>query len=61
MVDGPGGTVSALGFALPMNFGAYWFRDKIALNIFSTRPPTAERATRLKALAVPNRTVVGAD
>lgn len=60
-VDGPGGTVSAFGFPLAMNFGAYWFRDKIALNIFSTHPPTAERATRLQALAVPHRTVGSAD
>jgi heat shock protein HtpX len=60
-VGRPGGTVSALGFALAMNLGTYWFSDKIALKMFSTRPPTAERATRLKALAVPNRAVVGAD
>ena len=60
-VGRPGGTVSALGFALAMNLGTYWFSDKIALKMFSPHPPTAERATRLKALAAPHRAGVGAD
>ena len=39
---GTGGVVLALGFALLLNFGAYWYSDKIALKMAHARPVTAE-------------------
>ena len=32
------GIIIALVFALAMNFGAYWFSDKIALSMAHARP-----------------------
>ncbi len=39
-VGGQAGVVIALIFALAMNFGAYWFSDKIALSITKSHPIT---------------------
>ena len=39
---GTGGIILALGFALLLNFGAYWYSDKIALKMAHARPVTAE-------------------
>lgn len=39
---GTGGVILALGFALLLNFGAYWYSDKIALKMAHARPVTAE-------------------
>ena len=36
------GIIVALGFALLLNFGAYWYSDKIALKMAHARPVTAE-------------------
>ena len=39
---GTTGIIVALGFALLLNFGAYWYSDKIALKMAHARPVTAE-------------------
>ena len=39
---GTGGVILALGLALLLNFGAYWYSDKIALKMAHARPVTAE-------------------
>ena len=38
MIAGEAGIVIALVFALAMNFGAYWFSDRIALGMTHARP-----------------------
>ena len=41
-VGGQVGIIIALVFALAMNFGAYWFSDKIALSITKSHPITEQ-------------------
>ena len=41
-IGGQIGIIFALGFALLMNFGAYWFSDRIALSMAHARPVTQE-------------------
>ncbi len=41
-IGGQIGVIIALLFALAMNFGAYWFSDKIALGMAHARPVTQE-------------------
>jgi heat shock protein HtpX len=41
-IGGEVGVVIAVIFALAMNFGAYWFSDKIALSMTHARPITAD-------------------
>ena len=41
-IGGEVGVVIAVIFALAMNFGAYWFSDKIALSMAHARPITAD-------------------
>ena len=41
-VGGQTGIIIALVFALLLNFGAYWFSDKIALSMAHAKPVTAE-------------------
>ncbi len=58
-LGGSGGLVIAFVFAVLMNFGAYWFSDKVVLamygrslvRLFSTYPPLEERIARLRAMA----------
>jgi heat shock protein HtpX len=38
ILGGRGGVVIAFGFALLMNFGSYWFSDKIVLSMYRARP-----------------------
>src|SRR3989338_5270181 len=38
LVGGTQGATIALGFALLMNFGAYWFSDKIVLAMYRAKP-----------------------
>lgn len=38
MLGGPTGMIIALGFAAVMNFGAYWFSDKIVLTMYRAHP-----------------------
>ena len=44
------GIIIALVFALAMNFGAYWFSDKIALSMAHARPITADEDPQLYQL-----------
>lgn len=38
MLGGSGGLVIAFGFAVVMNFGSYWFSDKIVLRMYNAQP-----------------------
>ena len=49
-VGGQIGLIIALVFALAMNFGAYWFSDKIALSMAHARPITADDDPQLYQL-----------
>ena len=49
-VGGQVGLIIALVFALAMNFGAYWFSDKIALSMAHARPITADDDPQLYQL-----------
>lgn len=40
VLGGRGGMVIAFGFAVIMNFGSYWFSDKIVLKIYRAQPVT---------------------
>jgi len=44
---GQQGLIFALIFSVMMNFGAYWFSDKIALAIYRAKPVTEKDAPRL--------------
>lgn len=47
LVGGTGGMVFAFGLALMMNFGAYWFSDRMALAMSGAREVTHEEAPEL--------------
>lgn len=49
-IGGPGGMVIAFGLAMAMNFGAYWFSDKIALKMAGAREVSAADAPELHAI-----------
>lgn len=49
-LGGQVGIIIALVFALAMNFGAYWFSDKIALSMAHARPVTADEDPQLYQL-----------
>ncbi|MDE2788185.1 MAG: zinc metalloprotease HtpX [Chloroflexota bacterium] len=49
-VGGQVGLIIALVFALAMNFGAYWFSDRIALSMAHARPITADEDPQLYQL-----------
>ena len=49
-LGGQVGIIIALVFALAMNFGAYWFSDKIALSMAHARPITADEDPQLYQL-----------
>lgn len=46
-IGGPGGMIIAFIFAIAMNFGAYWFSDKIALKMAGAKEVTAADAPEL--------------
>ncbi|HKQ60173.1 MAG TPA: zinc metalloprotease HtpX [Candidatus Polarisedimenticolaceae bacterium] len=50
VLGGRSGMTLALGFAALMNFGSYWFSDKIVLAMHRARPVTAQEAPRLHAI-----------
>ena len=49
-VGGQAGIIIALFFALALNFGAYWFSDKIALSMAHAKPVTQEDDPQLYEL-----------
>ncbi len=49
-IGGQAGVIIALVLALAMNFGAYWFSDKIALSMAHARPVTEEEDPQLYEL-----------
>lgn len=49
-VGGRQGMVVALVLAAVMNFGSYWFSDKIVLAMYRARPVTADQAPELYGL-----------
>ena len=49
-IGGQAGIFIALFFALAMNFGAYWFSDKIALSMAHAKPVTQEDDPQLYEL-----------
>jgi heat shock protein HtpX len=49
-IGGRGGMMIALGMALVMNFGSYWFSDKIVLSMTRARPLGRGEAPQLEAM-----------
>ena len=47
---GRGGMIIALGIALVLNIGGYWFSDKVVLAMYRARPVTRAEAPRLVAM-----------
>jgi heat shock protein HtpX len=47
MIGGNGGMVIAFLFAVAMNFGSYWFSDKIVLRMYRAREVTQSEAPQL--------------
>jgi heat shock protein HtpX len=47
LVGGPGGLTIAIIFALLMNFGSYWFSDKIVLAMYRAKEVDSSSAPRL--------------
>ncbi len=50
LFGGQGGMVFALGLAALMNFGAYWFSDKIVLAMHRAQPVSPAQAPRLHGI-----------
>jgi heat shock protein HtpX len=49
-IGGRGGMVMAFALAVIMNFGAYWFSDKIVLRMYKAQPVTEAQAPELYAI-----------
>ena len=47
LIGGQGGVIIAFGIAIAMNFGSYWFSDKIVLRMYRAQPVSREQAPRL--------------
>ena len=50
MFGGSGGLVIAFVFAVVMNFGSYWFSDRIVLAMYRARPVDMNQAPKLHAI-----------
>jgi len=50
LLGGQTGLVLALGFAAVLNFGSYWFSDKIVLAVHRAQPASPQQAPRLHAI-----------
>lgn len=50
MIGGQSGMMLALGFALIMNLGAYWFSDKLVLRMYNAREADAHSAPEFYAM-----------
>lgn len=50
LLGGQGGMIAALLLAAALNFGAYWFSDKIVLRMHRAKPVSAAEAPRLHAI-----------
>lgn len=49
-LGGRGGMVFALAFAVVMNFGAYWFSDRIVLRMYGAQPIDPSKAPELHSI-----------
>jgi heat shock protein HtpX len=49
-IGGRSGMVFAFGLAVLMNFGSYWFSDKIVLRMYNAQPVTEAQAPELHAI-----------
>ena len=47
LVGGRSGMIIAFIFALAMNFGTYWFSDKVVLSMYRAKEVTRETAPQL--------------
>ena len=59
MFGGELGIVMALGFALMLNVGAYWFSDRIALGMTHARPVTEQDDPKLYGLVAEQANLAG--
>lgn len=50
LVGGTGGMIIAFGLALAMNFGSYWFSDKLVLKMTRAKPVMPQQAPELYAM-----------
>jgi heat shock protein HtpX len=50
MIGGQGGMMFAFVLALIMNFGTYWFSDKLVLAMYRAQPISPEQAPRLYSI-----------
>ncbi len=50
LLGGQTGVVMALAFAAVLNFGSYWFSDRIVLSMYRAKPVGPEQAPRLHAV-----------
>ncbi len=50
LVGGQSGAVFAFVFAVIMNFGAYWFSDKLVLAMYRAQPVSPDQAPRLYSM-----------
>ena len=59
LLGGQGGLIIALFFALIMNFGAYWFSDRIALKMAHAHPVTEEEDPELYQIVAEQAELAG--
>ena len=59
LLGGEGGLIIALFFALIMNFGAYWFSDRIALKMAHAHPVTEEEDPELYRIVAEQAELAG--
>ncbi len=59
MFGGEFGIIMALGFALMLNVGAYWFSDRIALGMTHARPVTEQDDPELYGLVAEQANLAG--